>query len=85
MLGFNNQYNQRKKEFNKLKLIIKEINKKNETVIVFDNDYVITMILDIIQYGAGCFDTSLTSTGLFSCESDRHPIKDYAPDQIRCM
>lgn len=43
------------------------------------------MILDIIQYGAGCFDTSLTSTGLFSCESDRHPIKDYAPDQIRCI
>uniref|UniRef100_K1PFH9 Uncharacterized protein n=1 Tax=Magallana gigas TaxID=29159 RepID=K1PFH9_MAGGI len=40
---------------------------------------------DIIQYGADCFDTSLTSTGLFSCESDRHPIKDYAPDQIRCI
>lgn len=40
LLGFNNQYNQRKKEFYKLKLIIKEINKKNETVIVFYNDYV---------------------------------------------
>ncbi|XP_048747499.1 uncharacterized protein LOC125659767 [Ostrea edulis] len=40
---------------------------------------------DIMNFGAGCYDTQTTGFGLFVCESDQTPMNQYAQDQQRCL
>lgn len=41
--------------------------------------------VDILQYGADCYDAVLTKSALTSCDFDRTPMKDYVPDLQRCQ
>nr|XP_022290085.1 uncharacterized protein LOC111101774 [Crassostrea virginica] len=40
---------------------------------------------DILQYGADCYDAVLTKSALTSCDFNRTPMEDYAPDIQRCQ